>query len=152
MMKKLLRFSVFVILAAIFVVGSMNGVFAQKKPLLKMKCCIAGSYKGEHKDLPSRTCKEPGSGTFTMEIHQDRGCGAKIRGEITGSDGSVMKFEGMVKPARGKCCTITGKASNPGETVEFKGILCKKGKKWYTKEGKYKHSNGCTGTFSMEQI
>jgi hypothetical protein len=150
-MKKLLRFSVFVFLGAMFVAGSMNEVVAQKRPHLK-RCCIAGSYKGEHKDLLSRTCKEPGSGKFTMEIQQDRGCGEKIWGEIIGSDGEAMKFEGMVKPAPGKCCTITGKASKPGETVEIKGILCKKGKKWYTKEGKYKHSNGCTGTFYMEQI
>jgi hypothetical protein len=154
MMKKFLPVLGIVFFVILFLVGNAFTAFAQEKEKqpLKRFCCIAGTYKGVHKDLPSRTCPEPGEGEFTMEINQDRGCGSKIWGKITDPSGEVMKFEGTVKPGPGRCCTIEAKAEKPGESVKFKAILCKSGGKWYSKEGKYVHSNGCEGEFKIKQI
>jgi hypothetical protein len=154
MMKKFIPVLGVVIFVILFLAGNVCTAFAQEKekPSLKKLCCIAGTYKGIHKDLPSRTCSEPEKGEFKMEIYQDRGCGSKIWGKITDPSGEVMKFEGMVKPGPGRCCTIEAKAEKPGESVKFKGILCKRGMKWYSKEGKYVHSNGCEGVFEIKQI
>ena len=153
-MKKFVPVLGVVIFVILFLVGNVCTGFAQEKekPPLKRVCCIAGTYKGVHKDLPSRTCPEPQKGEFTMEISQDRGCGSKIWGKITDPSGEVMKLEGTVNPGPGSCCTIEAKAGKPGETIKFKGILCKRGTKWYSKEGKYVHSNGCEGVFEIKQI
>jgi hypothetical protein len=154
MMKKFVPVLGVVIFVILFLVGNVCSAFAQekKKPPLKKMCCIAGTYKGVYKDLPSKTCSEPEKGEFEMEIYQDRGCGSKIWGKLTNPSGDVMKFEGTVKPGPGRCCTIEAKAETPSETVKFKVILCKRGMKWYSKEGKYVHSGGCEGVVEMKQI
>ena len=153
-MKKIMPLLGVVIFAVIFLVGNVCTAFAQEKekPSLKPLCCIAGTYKGFHQDLPSRNCSEPEKGEFTMEIYQARGCDSKIWGKITDASGEVMEFEGTVKPGPEKCCAIEAKAENTRETVRFKAILCKRGRKWYSKDGKYVHSNGCEGEFKIKEI
>ena len=153
-MKKFMPLLGVVIFAIIFLAGNVCTAFAQEKekPSLKPLCCIAGNYNGFHKDLPSRTCPEPGKGEFKMEISQYRDCGSKIWGKITDPSGEVMKFEGTIKPGPGRCCTIEAKAEKPGESVKLKAILCKRGGKWYSKDGKYVHSGGCEGEFEIKQI
>jgi hypothetical protein len=154
MMKKFVPVLGVVFFVILFLVGNVYSAFAQEKENqpLKKPCCIAGTYKGIHKDLPSLTCSEPGEGEITMEINQDSDCGSKIWGKITIPSGDVLKFEGTVKPGPGRCCTIEATAELPGESIKFKGILCKKDTKWYSKEGKYVHSRGCKGVFEIKQI
>lgn len=124
------------------------------------QCCIAGSYKGVHKDnpTPTKSCPKPETGDFFMEINQDKGCGSKIWGEVKDpKDGSTRKFEGTVTPGKDGCCNIQGVIMRrPGrdEETKFKGTLCKKGGKWAGK-GAYtdrRDSIVCNGTWEMSQM
>lgn len=147
MKRSVTKIGVTLVMALLLVGGT---VFSQETPTLK-KCCIAGTYNGENQDLPSKTCKEPSKGKFTMYIYQQARCRSKIWGKIVDTDGEIMEFEGTVHPGPGRCCSIAGKAAKPGEEVKFKAILCRRGPNWYSKDGKYIHSNGCKGTFSIVQ-
>ena len=120
----------------------------------KQKCCIAGTYKGSNKDIPSLTCSSPGEGEFKIVIEQDAKCGSKIWGTIYPSDGGdPMNFEGTVTAGPGKKeCSIDCLAKSATESVKFKAILFVFGGQWKSKAGKYSHSNGCEGTFEIEQI
>jgi hypothetical protein len=134
------------------------------KPKPPGPCCIAGKYQGSSKDnLPaSKTCPTPGSGKFTMEIMQDKGCGSKIWGTVTQlKDGSTEKFEGKVM-VREKCCYIEGvvqgppaATGGPGQTTKFQGLLCKKDGK-FVGNGTYTHYKGgvagCSGKWEMTQM
>lgn len=153
-MKKFVPVLSVVIFVIFFLVGNVFTAFAQEKenPPLRRLCCIAGTYEGIYKDLPSETCSNPEKGKFKMEIYQDKGCGSNIWGKLTNPSGDVMRFEGTIKPGPGRCCTMEAKAGSPSETVKFKGILCQREKKWYSKEGKYVHSGGCEGVFELKQI
>ena len=124
-------------------------------------CCIAGKYQGSHKDTPSKTCPNPGSGNFIMEINQDQGCGSKIWGTVTDpKDGSTQNFEGKIIK-RDKCCYIEGvmkkpaaTAAVPAEETKFSGLLCKKDGKW-AGNGKYittRPGVTCNGTWEMKQM
>jgi hypothetical protein len=153
-MKRFLTLCGIVFIVALFLMGNAQVMSAQEREphTIKKTCCIAGTYKGYHEGLPSRTCKEPGKGEFTMVIDQERGCGEKVKGTITDPSGDVLNFKGTIKPGPGRCCTLEGEASKPGETIKIKGILCQKAMKWYSKDGHYVHSNGCKGTFKIQQI
>jgi hypothetical protein len=129
-------------------------------PKPDQKCCIAGEYKGHHKDNSSSTCPKPEEGDFKMVIYQDKGCGSKIWGKIINPDGSTHDFNGTVTLGRGGCCNISGwwtkptAAGAPGERTDFKGFLCKKGGKW-TGEGDYRTKRGtiiCNGKWNMTQM
>jgi hypothetical protein len=154
MMKRFLTFFGLVAIVALLLIGNTHKVFAQDNSLrsLKKPCCIAGTYKGFHEDIPSKTCNDRGKGEFTMVIVQEKNCGEKIKGTISDPTGSPMNFKGTIKPGPGKCCTLEGEASKPGETVKITAILCRKAMKWFSKDGKYVHSNGCKGTFKIKQI
>jgi hypothetical protein len=124
------------------------------------KCCIAGEYKGQHKDIPSKTCPKPEEGDFKMVINQDKGCGSKIWGKIINPDGSTQDFTGTVTLGKDGCCNISGgwrKPAPPGKPVErtdFKGFLCKKGGKW-AGEGTYRTTRGsiiCNGKWKMAEM
>ena len=129
------------------------------KPQPKPLCCIAGEYKGHHKDTPSKTCPTPGEGDFIMVINQDKGCGSKIWGTVKNvKDGTTQNFEGTVKQ-REKCCYIDGwikrpaTAAAPAETTHFWGLLCKNGK-WAGK-GNYTTTRPgvtCNGKWEMAQM
>ncbi len=123
------------------------------------KCCIAGKYQGTQTRIASKTCK-PETGKFMMEINQDPGCGSKIWGKITSSDGTTNDFTGTVTAGEKGCCNISGSfarpptATAPAEKTEFKGLLCKKGDKWAGK-GTYRTTTGtivCNGTWEMSQM
>jgi len=130
-------------------------------PKPDQRCCIAGEYKGHHKDIASKTCPKPEEGDFKMIIYQDRGCGSKIWGKIINPDGSTQEFTGIVTVGTGGCCNISGGwskppavAGGPGERTDFKGILCKKGGKW-TGKGSYRNTRGtivCNGDWNMTQM
>jgi hypothetical protein len=154
LMKRFIPVLSVVIFVIIFLSGNICPSYAQDKETqsLKKVCCFAGTYKGFRKDLPSKSCSEPTSGEFKIEIKQDKGCGSKIWGIISDPTGSPMKFKGKVTAGPGRCCTLEAKAEKPGESVKFKGVLCKRGTKWYCKEGKYVNSRGCSGVFELEQI
>jgi len=124
------------------------------------KCCIAGKYQGTHTDTPSKTCPKPGSGKFTMEINQEKGCGSKIWGKIISSDGTTNDFTGTVTAGAKGCCNISGSfgrpatASAPAERTEFKGLLCKKDGKW-SGGGDYRNTRGtiiCNGKWNITQM
>jgi hypothetical protein len=124
------------------------------------KCCIAGEYKGHHKDIASTTCPKPEEGDFKMVINQDKGCGSKIWGKVISSDGTTQDFTGTVTLRKDGCCNISGgwtkpaAAGAPGERTDFKGILCKKGGKW-TGKGDYRTTIGaiiCNGKWNMTQM
>jgi hypothetical protein len=152
--------------------GAAAGKLTPVKPLvattLIKSCCIAGTYKGKHVELPSATCKPGKNATvaFTMVIEQVK-CGSSFTGTITDADGGVMSMRGTVS-ASGKCCLIKGEArkvsspthaSNPmglktdRERVRFQGTLCQSGGKWVCKDGtSIKLESKCKGTFTMSQI
>jgi hypothetical protein len=122
-----------------------------------MSCCIAGKYKGTRQDTASRTCLEPTTEDFSMEILQGKKCDADIWGTIVGASDSspIQYFKGTVtRSAIRGCCDIKGKFSEPGWETEFKGTLCRKGNKW-SGTGTYKTTREgavCSGTFTMSQI
>lgn len=143
---------------------------------LKKGCCIAGNYKGVNRDLASESCKDPETGKFTMVIYQDKKCGSKVWGKVQGENPDSMRFEGTVTWQGKGCCLLTGviRETTTGfkptitkkpthikkpfsskrrvEEIKIKAIICKKRGKWVVKDGKYKHSWGCGGTFTMEQV
>jgi hypothetical protein len=130
-------------------------------PKPDQKCCIAGEYKGHHKDDPSKTCPKPGEGDSIMVINQDKGCDSKIWGTVKDvKDGSTQNFEGTVK-TREKCCYIDGwikkpvTGAAPAETTHFWGLLCKnKDGKWAGK-GNYTNTRPgvtCNGKWEMSQM
>lgn len=124
------------------------------------RCCIMGEYKGHHKDIASKTCPKPEEGDFKMVIYQDKGCGSKIWGKVINPDGSTNDFTGIVTVGKKGCCNISGgwskpaASGGPGERVDFKGLLCKKGGKWAGR-GSYRSTRGtivCNGDWSMTQM
>lgn len=165
MLKKIGMMGVLVLLA---IVLAWNPLYSEVEKVFKKGCCIAGTYKGFHQDLASATCKEPEKGPFTMVIYQDKNCGSRVWGKVQGENPEAMKFEGTVTWQSKGCCLLVGVirespstkpiltskpfiAKRHVEQVEVKATICKKGGKWVVKDGKYKHSGGCNGTFTMEQ-
>ncbi len=145
-----------------------NPLFSESENLLKKVCCIAGNYKGFHQDLASPTCTDPEKGPFTMVIYQDKNCGSRVWGNVQGENPEPMKFEGTVTWQSKNCCLLVGvirESASTGpiltrkpfiakrrvEEVEIRATICKSGGKWVVKDGRYKHSGGCNGTFTMEQ-
>ncbi len=119
---------------------------------LKKGCCIAGTYKGVHRDLASDSCKDPETGKFTMVIYQDKRCGSKVWGKVQGENPDSMRFEGTVTWQGKGCCLLTGVIretitpvkptitkkpfSTKGrvEEVKIKATICKKSGKWVVKD------------------
>jgi len=173
MSKRAVLMSIMLVLA---IALAWNPIYSQTKQLLKKDCCIAGNYKGFHQDLASPTCKDPEKGPFKMVIYQDKMCGSRVWGTVQGENPEAMKFEGTVTKHSKGCCLLTGKiweetrtlkpaktvvstqikkpfiAAKRVDSVEIKAVICKKGGKWIVTNGKYKHSEGCNGTFTLEQI
>lgn len=147
-MRKSLSSAGIMILSLIFV-GSL--ALYGNSSTSEETCCIEGTYKGAYKDTPSPSCNEPGSGEFIMSIYQEEKCGSKIWGKIVDTAGAVMEFNGTVTPGAGGCCNIAGKTTGSGDTIQFKAVLCRSGKKWLAKSGAYVNSNGCKGTFKLAQ-
>jgi len=151
MKRSVLLMGWIIFLALMFVAGTIlsEQAFAQN-----IKCCIAGKYKGVHKDIASKTCPKPETADFIMEIAQDQKCGSTIKGTVTDvRDGSVNSFVGTVVPGKGECCNIQGSWKKPDEVTTFKGTLCKKDKMWSGK-GTYTNKHGttvCNGTWEMSQ-
>lgn len=142
----------FIVLAiAVLMSGTALSGELTPLPLIKKLCCISGVYDGWHNDNASLTCPEPGAGKFRMYLYQEKGCGSKIWGKIvdSASSGDPMTFKGFVKKGKRGCCIIEGTASKPGESVTFKGKICKVLGKWKIKNGKYTNSSGCSGYFGM---
>jgi len=125
------------------------------------KCCIAGTYKGEHKDMLSATCSNPKTEKFILAITQAN-CGSTVQGEVKTIKGGVPTLThtltGTVTPS-GKCCKLEGKlrevpapATAAGTVIPITASLCKnKLGKWYVTNGVYTDPTGCSGTFTMEQ-
>ncbi len=126
------------------------------------RCCIAGTYVGEHSDGRSASCPDPKTEKFTMVINQTA-CGTTITGQVTDTRGDVTNMVGDV----GKGCVITGRVSDAptsprgappritpaSEVTDFKGTMEKSPvtRKWQVTDGTYKSSSGCKGTFRMGQ-
>lgn len=145
----LMGWIIFLALTFVAVTILSEQAFAQQ-----IRCCIAGKYKGVHKDIASKTCPKPQAGDFAMEILQDQKCGSNIKGTVTSSDRTVNNFVGTVAAGKGDCCNIQGSWKKlPDEVTTFKGILCKKEGKWSGK-GTYTTKHGttaCNGTWEMSQ-
>lgn len=147
-MKKIyfITLAIAVLMSGIVFSGELTPI-----PLVKKLCCISGIYDGWHKDTASKTCPEPGESKFKMYLYQEKGCGSKIWGKIVDptDPGDPMTFKGSLKVGKGGCCIISGVASKPGESVTFKGRICKVLGKWTIKKGKFTNSRGCSGYFGM---
>jgi hypothetical protein len=125
------------------------------------KCCIAGTYNGEHKDTLSATCADPKTEKFILTITQSAGCGSSITGEVktikSGVPTLTHRLAGTVTPA-GDCCRLEGRltefpalATAAGKVIPITATLCEKGGKWYSTNGVYTDPTGCSGTFTLKQ-
>jgi hypothetical protein len=122
-------------------------------------CCIAGTYEGFQLNYARPNCPIPEKQNFTMVIKQMRPCAADIGGTITDSSGMVSNWTGILSRGLRGCCVLEGSFLTPsGNTVTFKGTICKKKPlgKWQAKGTwvELRSSDPCKGggTWEMTQI
>lgn len=124
------------------------------------KCCVAGTYQGEHKDTLSATCTNPKTEKFILTIAQAADCGSSIKGEVKTIKSGVTTLThhvtGTVTPAA-TCCRLEGRltefpapATRAPKVITITATLCEKGGKWYSTNGVYNDPTGCSGTFILQ--
>ena len=130
-----IRLTVAAIVVAVGVVGTAAWLPAQT-PKGKL-CCIGGTYSGTNQANAMRGCPAPVKEPFTMTIRQSLGCGAEVKGTITGASGDVNSYTGTLTAGQRRCCVLTGSfsdSSHPGHVVNFTGTFCLGAdKKWHAK-------------------
>ncbi len=121
-------------------------------------CCIAGKYEGSQINYAKPNCPKPLPEKFIMEIAQERGCGARLKGTVTDSSGTVSNWNGNLSPGLRGCCKLEGSFLTPGgNTVKFTGSICRNRLgKWQAK-GTWEEigsTDPCkgSGTWQMTQV
>ncbi len=97
-------------------------------------CCVAGTYKGFQINDAKPNCPPPVRQNFTMVIKQKTPCTADITGTVTDSSGTISDWTGTLTPGPRGCCALEGSFRTPGgNTVKFKGSICRVLGKWKAK-------------------
>jgi hypothetical protein len=97
-------------------------------------CCIAGTYKGFQINNAKPNCPAPARQNFTMVIKQRTPCTTEVAGTVTDSAGTTNDWTGTLTPGLRGCCTLEGSFTTPGgNTVKFKGSICRVLGKWKAK-------------------
>jgi len=129
------RLTLVTVAAAIVAAGVTAWLPAQTSK--EKLCCIGGTYTGFNSASALPKCPPPTREKFTMTVRQSLGCGATVRGTITGASGDVNTYTGTLSAGLRGCCVLTASfsdAHHPGHAVNFKGTFCKgTDGKWHAK-------------------